>query len=138
MAEAVRFYKLAERLAKGELNLATDQFAIVLSNTLPDITTDEDLADITEISGGNGYTSGGINLTTSAAALAANIFTLSFSQLLIQASGGSIGPFQYIVLVDKTHASDALIQVWDYDSPITLSAGQSFRFSSNGPVKITV
>jgi len=40
---------------------------------------------------------------------------------------GTVGPFQYVVLYNDTHASDALALWWDYGSAITLANGETFK-----------
>mgnify|MGYP000505781073 CR=1 FL=1 len=49
------------------------------------------------------------------------------------ASGGTIGPFRYVVLYNDTPTSpaDPLVAWWDYGSAITLSIGDSFTADVN-------
>jgi len=129
-----------EHLAEGVMNLESDTLKLVLTDTAPQA-TDSVLADLTEISAGNGYTAGGIAATVSASGQTGGTYKLVLDDLLITASGGSIGPFRYVVLIDDTPTSpaDPLIGWWDYGSSITLADGESITIdfdASNGVLQI--
>ena len=61
-ATAKAFPMLAKSLADKLIDLDSDTLKVALTNTAPNAATHEVLADITEISGGNGYTSGGADI----------------------------------------------------------------------------
>lgn len=124
MASFNKFNAFVENLAEGVIDLASDTLKVVLTNTLPD-TADTVLADLTEISGGNGYTAGGEAATLSSSAQTGGTYKLILDDLTITASGGAIGPFRYFVLIDGTATGSPLIGWWDYGSSITLADGES-------------
>jgi len=57
MATFNKFQDFSEQLVDGYQNFATDAYKIALSNSAP-TATNTALGDITQISAGNGYTSG--------------------------------------------------------------------------------
>jgi hypothetical protein len=99
----------------------------MLSNTAPNVATHAVRADATEIAAGNGYTSGGVSIAN-VGSRSGGTFTLAGSDVTITASGGSIGPFRYVVLYNDTPTSpaDPLIAYWDYGSSITLADTEPF------------
>lgn len=106
-----------------------------MTNTAPTAATDDQLADITQVANGNGYTTGGTAATTSSSAQTSGTYKLVLADVVFTASGGSIGPFQYVVLYNDTAAGDELIGYWDYGSAVTLADTETFTcdFSaSNG------
>jgi hypothetical protein len=135
MATYNKFQDFSEQLVNGVQNFLTDSFKIALSNTLP-VNTNTILANITQISAGSGYTSGG-TATTIAISESAGTTTVTGTQVVFTASGGSIGPFRYAVLYNDTTASPAkpLVAWWDYGSSITLSDTDSFtvKFNNTSP-----
>jgi hypothetical protein len=126
MASFNKFNSFVEYLAEGVMNLESDTLKIVLTDTAP-VATNGLLADLTEISGGNGYTAGGIPATVSSSGQTGGTYKLVVDDLTITASGGAIGPFRYFVLIDDTPTTpaDPLIGYWDYGSSITLADGES-------------
>ena len=135
-----KFNSFVENIAEGVVNLQSDTLKIFLTNTAP-VASNSGRADLTEISAGNGYTSGGIAVTVSASGQTSGTYKLVVDDLTITASGGSIGPFRYFVLVDETPTSpaDPLIGWWDYGSSITLADGESVTVdfdATNGVLQI--
>jgi hypothetical protein len=135
MAAYNKFNDFSEQLANGAQNFATDVYKIALSNTAP-VATNTILANITQIGAGNGYTSGG-STTTITLAEVTGTTTVSGTQVVFTASGGSIGPFRYVVLYNDTTTSPSkpLVAWWDYGSSITLADGETFtvKFSNTTP-----
>lgn len=136
MATFNKFQDFSEQLVNGVQNFTTDTFKVALSNVAP-VATNTALANITQISAGNGYTSGG-TATTITVAEATGTTTVSGTQVVFTASGGSIGPFRYVVLYNDTTTTPVnkpLVGWWDYGSSITLADGETFtvKFSNTSP-----
>lgn len=110
-------------------NLGSDTLKIALTNSAP-VNTNTVLANITQISGTNGYTTGGTAVGSTAYSQSAGTAKLTGNAVVFTASGGSMGPFQYAVLYNDTAASDQLIGWWDYGSAVTLASGETFTVSS--------
>ena len=136
MATFNKFQDFSEQLVNGVQNFTTDTFKVALSNVAP-VATNTALANITQISAGNGYTSGG-TATTITVAEATGTTTVSGTQVVFTASGGSIGPFRYVVLYNDTTTTPVnkpLVGWWDYGSSITLADTETFtvKFSNTSP-----
>ena len=106
------------------LNADTDVLAIYLTNNAPSASLDSVKTDLTGITVQNGYT--GSHDTANAASTTGGVITVAGTDVVITASGGTVGPFRYAVLFNETAASDPLIGWWDYGSSITLNDGESF------------
>lgn len=131
MAAFNKFQQFVQDLAEKVHNLTTDQVEVYLSNATPSASLDAVKADLAEISTGNGYT--GPQDSQNTGAESAGTYTLTGTKVVITASGGSIGPFQYVVLQNTTPTSplDPLIGWWDYGSALTLLTGESFSIKFN-------
>lgn len=79
--------------------------------------------DIAEITNQNGYTApvDMQNLYSETTGTG----TCTSTDIVITASG-AVGPFQYVPHYDDTHASDILINWYDYGSAVTLANGETF------------
>jgi hypothetical protein len=126
MASFNKFDAFVEYLAEGVFNLQSHTLKIALTDTAPSA-SDSVFADLTEISAGNGYSAGGLAATVASSGQSGGTYKLVLDDVTVTASGGSVGPFRYFVLVDDTPTSpaDPLIGWWDYGSSITLADGES-------------
>jgi hypothetical protein len=128
MASFNKFQDFAEQLGKGvhQLHAAGHTLKVYLSNAAPSASADAVKADLAEISTGNGYT--GPEDIQNDYTETGGTGTLTGVDVVITASGGSVGPFQYVVLMNDDPASplDPLIGWWDYGSAVTLNDGESF------------
>lgn len=127
MAAYNKFEAFSLDLASGVHNFpaAGDTFKIYLSNDVPSASADADKADLAEISAGNGYTAGGADIQNDASNTGGTT-SVTGVDVVFTASGGSIGPFRYVVLYNDTATSDDLVGWWDYGSSITLLDGETF------------
>lgn len=138
MATFNKFNSFVEALAEKVHNLGSDTLKVMLTNSAPSAANTVK-ANITEIAAGNGYTVGGIAVTVVSSGQVSGTYKLIASEVTITASGGSIGPFRYVVLYNDTATNGELIAYGDYGSAITLSNGEPFiiRFDeTEGAVKI--
>lgn len=129
MAAFNKYQDFVEQLGKGvhQLHAAGHTLKVMLSNTAPNAATHTVRADSTEISGGNGYTSGGEDAQND---LSESSGTASCTgvDIVWTASGGAIATFRYEILYNDTPTSpaDPLIGWWDYGSSIAPAAGETF------------
>jgi hypothetical protein len=131
VAAANKFNQFPQDLCEKVHNLSADQLEVYLTNATPDATLDLIKTDLAEIGTGNGYT--GPQDTLNTGAEAAGTYTLTGTKVVITASGGSIGPFRYVVLFNTTPVGpvDPLMLWWDYGSALTLLDGESFSWKPN-------
>src|SRR4051812_23398444 len=101
MATFNKINSFVENVAEKVHNLGSDTIKVVLSNSAP-VATNTVLANITQIANGNGYTTGGTAATISTSAQTSGTYKLVLADVVFTASGGSIGPFQYVVLYNDT------------------------------------
>ena len=108
-----------------DLNL--DTLRVYLTNNAPDAALDSVKADLAEITAGNGYTAAGADVLNTYSE-AGGIGTLTGTDIVWTAAGGTIGPFRYAVLYNDTPTlpADPLIGWWDYGSSITLADTETF------------
>ena len=115
-------------------DLDADLLECYLSNAAPSASGDSIKTDLAEISIENGYTGG--EDTTNAWAEAGGTGTLTATDIVITASGGTVGPFQYVAMFNETSGApvDPLIGWWDYGSAVTLQDGETFTIDFGASV----
>lgn len=138
MAAFTKINDFVEHLAEGAHDLDTDQLTVALSNTAPsgegsNPTADGNglLANVTQIS----YTycsSRDITLTSSAQT--GGTYKLVLQDLVLSASGGSVGALQYVYIYNSGTAvlTNPLIGVYDYGSSITVLDGEDLTIDFDG------
>ena len=106
MASYNKYNIFVEDLANGVHDIfgTTHTFKILLSNTAPNAATHAVKADATEISAGNGYVAGGVDIDNDATRTTGTV-TVTAADKTITASGGTIGPFRYAVLYNDSSTS---------------------------------
>ena len=137
MATYNKFDQFVQDLGNGVYNNTTHSFKVMLTNVAP-VATDSVKADLTEIAGTFGYTTGGNNAATTSWSNASGTSKLILADPATwTAAGGSMAAFRYVVLYDDTPTSpaDPLIAWWDYGSSQILASGETFTAdfdASNG------
>lgn len=131
MATYNKFQDFSEQLVRGVHDWDAHTFKVALTNSAP-VATNTLLSEITQISGTNGYTTGG-TATTITVSETTGTTTVQGTQVVFTAAGGSMGPFRYVVLYNDTATSplDVLIGWWDYGSAVTLADGETFTVKFN-------
>ena len=128
-----KFESFVFELGKGlhHLDAAGDTLNYYLTNNEPSATLDNVKTDLVGITEENGY----------AVADAQNDYTettgtgtLTCQAKVWTGTGAGFGPFQYVVLYNETHASDALIGWWDYGSAITVLVDETFTVTPSATV----
>ncbi|KKK71068.1 hypothetical protein LCGC14_2917650 [marine sediment metagenome] len=132
MAAYNKFDDFVEQLCLKKHELNADLVKVFLSNEQP-LTTDTIKTDIADIAAGNGYTAGGDDVTNTLS-VATGTVTMVAVDVVFTASGGTIGPFQFVVAYNDTLAGpvDALISWWDRGAALTLQDGESFTVDFQG------
>jgi hypothetical protein len=127
MATFNKFNQFVEDLAKKVHNLNSDVLKVALTNTAP-AAGNAIFSDITEITAQNGYAAGGATASFSSGAQSSGTYKLVLNDVTFTASGGSFGPFRYVVLYNATPTSPLkpLIGYYDYGTGITVTTGNSF------------
>lgn len=126
MAAFNKFSSWVDYMVEGA-NLATDQFAVALTNTAP-VAGNSVIADISQIA----YTNlSSRALTTLSASQTGGSFALVLDDLVLTASG-SVDPFRYVVLLDDTLAGKPVVGWWDHGSSITMASGDTYIIDFTG------
>lgn len=134
MAAYNKFNQFTKDVIDGVHDFDGHSFKVALTNTAP-TSSNTILANITQISAGTGYTTGG-SATTITTSTSSGTSKIVGTDVVFTASG-SMGPFRYAVLYNDTPTSpaDPLIGYWDYGSSVTLATSETFTVdfdASNG------
>lgn len=125
MATFAKVNSFVEALAEKVHNLGSDTLKLMLVNSPAPTSSTTKKGDLTEISAGNGYTSGGATLASVTSSQSGGTYTLDAADVTFTATG-AVGPFRYAVLYNDTASQDEVIGYWDYGSSISLANGETF------------
>jgi hypothetical protein len=133
MASYNKFQDYVEQLNKAKHDWSTHGFTAILTNSAP-VATNTVAADITQISTGNGYTqfaagANGLPLDTVTLSEATGTAKVTIADEVLTASGGPIGPFRYVVILNRSTGTPAYPLVCWYDygvGGVTLADGETF------------
>lgn len=132
MATYNKVNAFVEAEAEGLHNLETDQIAVALVAAANAPTSAS--SDINAIPQADYTYCSSRNFTTNSSAQASGTYRLKLAELILTASGGSIGPFRYVVIYNATAAAESpsvsnIICYFDYGSEITVLDGQTLTIT---------
>ena len=125
-----------QRRNNAEINFGSDSFKINLMATGFTFNRDthDDWADVSasELAAGNGYTQNtkvlaGVNVGLDDTNDRSDV---TWSNAVWTASGGSIGPSPGAIIIDDTHANDAIVGYIDFGGDQTATDGGTFTVSN--------
>jgi hypothetical protein len=105
----------------------TDTFKVAIHTDAPTVATDDQLADLTQIGGSNGYTTGGEDIQNDATRSGGTV-TMTATDVVWTASGGNLGASttgRYFTIYDDTAAGDELMCYFDYGATFTVATGET-------------
>jgi hypothetical protein len=135
MATFNKFQSFVEHLAEGVHNFTSDAtctptIALCAAANAP-VNTNTVLANLTQAT----YTNLSTRvMTVSSSAQSGGTYKLVLNDLVLTSTGGSTGPFRYVVLYndDPTSPADPLVGWWYYGSDVTLADGETFTVNADG------
>jgi len=124
MATFTKYNTFVENLSNKLIDAfgTTDTWKAAIHTDAPG-STDNGLADLTQIGGSNGYTTGGSNITFDSTRSSGTV-TATAVDVVWTASGGNLGASttgRYISIYDDTSTSDNLLCSYDYGSTFTIA-----------------
>jgi len=128
MAAFNKFDSFVEAVAEKLHDLGADQLVIALTNSAP-IATDTQLSNITQITYTNLSTR---NLTRTSSSQTSGLYKLVIADTTLTSTGGSTGPFRYVVIYNDTSVNDLLVGWYDYGTSLTLNTGESLAVDFDG------
>ncbi len=126
MATAVKYEHFIEALVNEEVDVfgTTDTFKAALHSDAPTAATDDELADLTQVTG-TGYTAGGTDIQNDATRTGGTV-TMTAVDTTETGGAGGFTAGRYVSIHDDTSTTDILMQSYDYGSNFTVAAGETF------------
>lgn len=129
MATYTKYETYVENLSNKLIDAfgATDTWRAIIHTDAPVVATDNAVSDLTQISGSNGYTTGGENITYNATRSGGTV-TSTAVDVVWTASGGNLGASttgRYFTIYDDTSAADNVMCSYDYGSTFTVATGET-------------
>jgi hypothetical protein len=137
MATFTKFDSFVENLAEKVHNLGSDTLTVALCAAAnAPIATNTVLANLTQAA----YTYCSTRaITVTGSAQTSGTYKLTCTDLVLTASGGSVGPFKYVVIYNDSASNKELICFFSYGADITLLAGETLTIdfdASNGLLQL--
>lgn len=141
MATYTKYENFVQVLANKEVDAfgATDTWKAAIHTDAPVVATDTTIADLTQISGANGYTTGGSSITFTSSRSGGTV-TATATDVVWTASGGNLGSSttgRYISYYDDTPTTptaDPLAASWDYGSTFTVADTETLTLDFGGSI----
>lgn len=102
----------------------TDTFKAAIHSDAPVVATDDELADLTQITG-TGYTAGGDDIQNDATR-SGDTVTMTAVDIVWTAGAADWTAGRYVSIHDDTSVTDILMASFDYGSNFTVGNGETF------------
>ena len=124
MATYNKFTPAIENLLEN-INAGSDSWVIKLATAV-----DQAAGTITEVTNGNGYTTGGNAATIVSSSQTGGTFKLVLNSPATWSASGAGFTFRYAVLTDATTSTN--VGYWDYGSSQAVAAGETVTVTLDG------
>lgn len=126
MATFTKYESFIQFLVNEEIDVfgTTDTFKAVIHSDAPVVATDDELADLTQITG-TGYTAGGEDIQNDATRSGGTV-TMTAVDFFWTATAGDWVAGRYVSIHDDTSTTDKLMCAFDYGTNFTLGNGETF------------
>jgi hypothetical protein len=126
MVAAVKYEPFVQGLADNLFDLfgTTDIVKAAIHSDAPVAATDDELADLTQITG-TGYTAGGEDIQNDSTRTGGTV-TMTAVDTPWTGGAGGFTAGRYVSLHDDTSTTDRLMWSYDYGANFTVAAGETF------------
>jgi hypothetical protein len=130
----VKYQDFVDQLLRGVHNLTAAGHVIkaVIHSDAPTVATDDELADLTQITG-SGYTAGGEDIQNDMSETTGTA-TVTGVDVVWTATAADWVAGRYVSLHNDTSTTDKLIGSWDYGSNFTVGNGETFSLDFGASV----
>jgi hypothetical protein len=134
MATFVKYEPFVQGLMDKLFDLfgTTDTVKAVIHSDAPTVATDDELADLTQVTG-TGYTAGGEDIQNDATRTGGTV-TMTAVDVVWTATAADWVAGRYVSIHDDTSTTDRLIGSWDYGANFTLGNGETFTLDFGASV----
>jgi hypothetical protein len=125
MVAAVKYEPFAQKMWNGDLDLfgTTEEIYVAFHSDAPVAATDDELADLTQVTG-TGYTAGGMD-TQNDSTRTGGVVTGTAVDNTWTGGAGGFSAGRYVSDYDNTATGDPLMWSYDYGANVTVAAGET-------------
>lgn len=127
MATYTKYEHAIEAMLNKEIDCfgTTDTFKAVIHTDAPTVATDDELADLTQITG-TGYTAGGEDIQNDATRSGGTVTFTAVDVVWTAGAADWTSTARYVSIHDDTSTTDILLCAYDYGATFALGNGETF------------
>lgn len=127
MATFVKYEHFVEALVNEEVDIfgTTDTFRAVIHTDAPTVATDDELADLTQITG-TGYTAGGEDIQNDGTRTGGTVTMTAVDVVWTAGAADWSATARYVSIHDDTATTDILMASFDYGATFAVGNGETF------------
>ena len=127
MATFTKYEHFVEALVNEEVDVfgTTDTFKAAIHTDAPTVATDDELADLTQITG-TGYTAGGEDIQNNSTRSGGTVTMTAVDVVWTAGAADWSASARYVSIHDDTSTTDILMCSFDYGSTFALGNGETF------------